>query len=315
MPGLVWQNGGNRSWGGKRMQLEWYIFASAFIALFVGLGWSFWHIQTLRQKLSKLKQTLKGQQDQLKSAAEKSNKSETGSIQTTTRLRKYLRLLDTLINTIPNPIFFKDENGVFQGCNEAFSGQILGNIRNDIIGKKRQDLPSTVPSALVSFFRRAELSSRHQEESHTFEVEVLCTDGREKEFLVSIANVSDDKDQFLGSVAVMQDLTEKNKAARERLEKEKLEGVLETAGAVCHEMNQPLQAICGYTGLLNTRLDENDPSFSYITKINTQTDRIAAITRKLQNITRYEALEYADGSTIIDIHKASQIGAGTPSKK
>lgn len=297
------------------MQLEWIIFGSAFIALLGALSWSGFHIYNLQKKQLKLKNALRNQQGRLKQVAEKSEQNETGSNETTTRLRRYLRLLDTLINTIPNPIFFKDENGVFQGFNEAFKDQILGDFRNDIIGKRRQELPKSIPPELVSFFRRAELSSKHRPESQAVEVAVLCTDGRKKEFMVTIANVADDKGQILGSVAVMQDLTEKNKAARERMQKEKLEGVLETAGAVCHELNQPLQAICGYASLLNTRIDEGDPNFGYVSKISSQTDRIAAITRKLHNITRYEALEYADGSTIIDIDKSSRGDAATHFKE
>ena len=37
---------------------------------------------------------------------------------------------------------------------------------------------------------------------------------------------------------------------RRLLEEEKLRGVLEMAGAICHELNQPMQAISGYADLL-----------------------------------------------------------------
>ena len=57
-------------------------------------------------------------------------------------------------------------------------------------------------------------------------------------------------------MAVLSDLTEKNRAARDRLQKEKLEGVLEIAGAVCHEFNQPMQVISGYCELLMKELPE-----------------------------------------------------------
>ena len=75
--------------------------------------------------------------------------------------------------------------------------------------------------------------------------------------------------------AFMLDLTEKNRAARDRFQKEKLQGVLETAGAVCHEMNQPLQTILGYTELSLADISPDNPAYLSLTKISKQIDRMA----------------------------------------
>lgn len=89
------------------------------------------------------------------------------------------------------------------------------------------------------------------------------------------------------------------------LEEEKLQGVLEMAGAACHELNQPLQAISGMCELLMMDMTENDQRHSNIQKIKQQIDRIAEITRKLMGITRYTTRSYIGDSKIIDIDKAS----------
>ncbi|MGE5350715.1 MAG: PAS domain S-box protein [Acidobacteriota bacterium] len=47
--------------------------------------------------------------------------------------------LQRLIDTIPNPIFYKDINGVFQGCNIAYE-KLIGASRFEIIGKTVFDL-------------------------------------------------------------------------------------------------------------------------------------------------------------------------------
>jgi len=39
-------------------------------------------------------------------------------------LKNNLRFLETLINTIPSPIFFKDRQGRYLGCNERIARQI-----------------------------------------------------------------------------------------------------------------------------------------------------------------------------------------------
>jgi len=45
---------------------------------------------------------------------------------------------------------------------------------------------------------------------------------------------------------VVSDISEYKKAEEALLEKERLQGVLEMAGAICHEMSQPLQVISGF---------------------------------------------------------------------
>ena len=108
-----------------------------------------------------------------------------------------------------------------------------------------------------------------------------------------------------GLVRVIRYGIERKRCERERLRREKLEGVLEMAGASCHELNQPIQVISGHSELLLMRMPEGDPMRKHISAIKQQVDRMAEITRKLNNITRYEACDYISGVKIIDIDKAS----------
>jgi len=88
------------------------------------------------------------------------------------------------------------------------------------------------------------------------------------------------------------------------LENEKLQGVLETAGAVCHEINQPLQAISGMTELILLDIKDGHPLFERLTKIKGQIERMGVITQKLMRITRYQAKELMKRK-IVDIDKSS----------
>ena len=91
----------------------------------------------------------------------------------------------------------------------------------------------------------------------------------------------------------------------ERLQRERLEGVIEMAGAACHEFNQPLQALFGYSELLSEDLPQDSPLLAQTQKIKTSIDQLAKITSKIMRITKYETKEYFEGSKIIDIDKAS----------
>jgi len=101
----------------------------------------------------------------------------------------------------------------------------------------------------------------------------------------------------------------------ELLQREKLRGVVEMAGATCHEFNQPMQVISGYAELLLKETDPSSPIHGKIQKIREATEVMADITGKLQQITRYETREYYDGMRIIDIDKASRLAAGEPDRE
>ncbi len=60
------------------------------------------------------------------------------------------------------------------------------------------------------------------------------------------------------------------------------------AGAVCHELNQPMMAVSGYSELLMADMPEDNPLNGDIKQIKAQIDRMGKITRKLMRITRYE---------------------------
>jgi len=93
----------------------------------------------------------------------------------------------------------------------------------------------------------------------------------------------------------------------ERLQSERLKGVIEMAGAACHELNQPLQILSGYSHLLLSDLSEDSPLFWEIKKIKEMVNQLGQITQKIMYITRYETKEYIEGSNIIDIDKASSM--------
>lgn len=85
-------------------------------------------------------------------------------------------------------------------------------------------------------------------------------------------------------------------------EREKLQGVLEMAGAVCHELNQPLQIVLGFSEML---LEENDKNRDALKTIKKEINRIGDLTRRIMKITRYQAKPYLK-SRIVDIEQSSE---------
>ncbi len=111
------------------------------------------------------------------------------------------------------------------------------------------------------------------------------------------------------TIATFTDISQRKAVEKEKYEKERLQGVLEMAGAVCHEINQPLQAILGYSELLLMDSNADNIENNNIHSIKSQATRLGKITRKLSNITHYRTIDYPGNTKIVDIW-----GAGSNTK-
>jgi phosphoserine phosphatase RsbU/P len=89
------------------------------------------------------------------------------------------------------------------------------------------------------------------------------------------------------------------------VEKEKLQGIIEMAGAVCHELNQPLQVVSASAEMLAHDIEPEHPMFGKVERIMKQVERMGEITRKLMNVTRYETKDYLT-TRIVDIEKSTR---------
>ncbi len=107
------------------------------------------------------------------------------------------------------------------------------------------------------------------------------------------------------TIFTISDESWRERAENDRIMREKLQGVLELAGAICHELNQPLMAVSGYAELGLLGMDKGDPLYKKLDNIKLQIERMGNITKNLMRITRYETMDYSGGKRIIDIDRAS----------
>lgn len=122
--------------------------------------------------------------------------------------------------------------------------------------------------------------------------------------LLSIAGIDYKNEELL--IVGITDITERILAEKQRLEKERLEAAIKTAGAVCHELNQPLQVITSAAdGFLIGSAAHDEEAFQIVNDILEQVTRMGEITSRLREITRYETKKYIDDVTILDLDKAS----------
>lgn len=87
----------------------------------------------------------------------------------------------------------------------------------------------------------------------------------------------------------IEDITAEKNYERVKSEKEKLTEIVQTAGAKCHEMNQPLMAISGFAELLMDDVRHGQVQEENIKEIKDQAERLAKIINKLMAITKYKS--------------------------
>lgn len=128
--------------------------------------------------------------------------------------------LNMLFNTIPNPIFYKNEKGVYEHCNDAFSKVILGIDKDKIIGKTLYDFEDIVPKEYADIYTKKDEELFKTKGVQNYTTLVKCADGKDRYYdFYKATFVQDGK--VLGLVGVMLDVTDYKRAAIELAEKNK----------------------------------------------------------------------------------------------
>ena len=188
------------------------------------------------------------------------------------------------------------EDGFYVDVNDAFL-EATGYRRDEVIGRGTVEL-----GIWANPEDRARMVQTLREEGvvRNMEFEFRMKSGEIRTVLWSAEVIKYGDEECL--IALTRDITDRKKAENERIMREKVQGVLETAGAASHELNQPLQYIYY---LLDEILEEN-PDSRPARDLKKQCDRMREITTKLESITTYEITDYVQGSRIVDIYKSSE---------
>ena len=116
-------------------------------------------------------------------------------------------VMESVLDTIPSPVFYKDRRGRYQGCNLAFAEQILGLPKAAIVGQTLFDLPQAIPHQLASVYAKQDAELFQKGGTQFYESEVKCADGIQRHFVFNKATIVDDNGRPTGIVGVMLDIT------------------------------------------------------------------------------------------------------------
>lgn len=151
-------------------------------------------LQTKTGDLTQINQLLRREIDQRKDAQE--------------QLQNQLFFLQELMDAIPSPVFHKDTQGVYRGCNKAFE-TLVGRARSAIIGRTAFEVfPRELAESLTGKDRELFDRGSHQ----AFELELPAADGTPRRMLAHRALYHNPVGRVLGVIGVLLDISERKKA-------------------------------------------------------------------------------------------------------
>ncbi|MFP4025057.1 MAG: transporter substrate-binding domain-containing protein [Thiohalospira sp.] len=216
-------------------------------------------------------------------------------------------LMNSMINSIPDLIFYKNKQNVYLGCNDAFC-KFNNKTHEEIIGKNDFEIFS---EEKAHFFYNTDQDIINT--NKPIRLESWEKNSRGERFLLDTLKIpfTDENGNALGIVGICHDITERyqseielKKAKEKAEESDRLKSSF--LANMSHEIRTPMNAIIGFSDLLvdpDTEIDEREELVSHI---NNNCNTLLHLIDDIIDLAKIEANELSITIKDIDINKLMQ---------
>lgn len=164
--------------------------------------------------------------------------------------------LNKIINTAPSPVFYKDKEGRYGGCNDAFADNVIGLPKDKIVGYTVHEMPDRIPTKMAYNYHQKDAELIQTPGTQFYEAKVKCADDQYRDFIFNKATLFDVDGNVSGIVGVMLDISDRKKVEEALVEsKERFKMLLDASfgGIIIHDkgqiidVNQGLSEMTGYS--------------------------------------------------------------------
>ena len=204
--------------------------------------------------------------------------------------RKQAGLIASLLNSIPDIVFYKNKDGVFLGCNPPHE-ELTGRSEAETVGKTDYDF---YDGETADFYREKDRRVLAEMRPSRNEEWVTYPDGR-RALLDTLKTPFLGRDgELVGLLGISRDITERN-----RMEEE-LRGALQAANAaslaksaflasMSHEIRTPMNAILGFSQLLEKDPELSPEQMQHVRIINRSGEHLLALINDILEMAKIEA--------------------------
>ncbi|MDR2636931.1 MAG: response regulator [Zoogloeaceae bacterium] len=199
-------------------------------------------------------------------------------------LADQLLFQEGLLDTLPNPVFFKDAESRYIGCNRAYEN-FFSIGRDELIGKTPLETRH-LPENLCAMLHLKDEKLIAHAASDLQVIDLPCVDGGVRPMLYSVSGFRLANGEPGGLIGVLTDISAQRKAQEAAEEMARLKA--DFLANMSHEIRTPMNAIIGMTSLaLRTDLDPRQRD--YLRKIQQSGQHLLGIINDILDFSKIEA--------------------------
>ncbi len=205
------------------------------------------------------------------------------------RLLESVAFMQNLMDAMPHPVFYKDAEGRYLGCNRAFE-QIYGLRRDEIIGK---DSRQVAPRDLADHDAATDRELFRKPGVQTYQTVIESALGTHHDVIFHKATFLGQGGKVAGLIGSILDITDLRRAEEERRQAEaqlrqaqKMEALGTLAGGIAHDFNNILGIIIGYTEIAHLSANRDPQIAEPLTQVLMAANRAKDLVQQILAFSR-----------------------------